>query len=148
LEGGVVAAQGVEVLDDLVHEAQVVVGEGAALALEGEDELAGEDVLGEGAFEEVVAAQAGAARREEADVVVLGPGVPGRGEGGRPQPEDEPGPAHHPGPPGGEATEPVEHARHPFPGEPHRGWAARGNPSGYRSAGQGGGLEGKCTEDG
>ena len=76
-------AQPDDVRDALVDEVEVRIGERLAGALDGEDDLAGEDVLGEGLLEEVVAADAVAAAGKEVDVVVLGLRVPVGGDEGQ-----------------------------------------------------------------
>ena len=90
LEGRLAVLQLVQVGRHGVHEAEVGVGQGAVGAFDGEEDAAGEDILGEGFLEELVAADAGAAGGEEADVVVLGaaPGV--RGDEGDADRQEEP----------------------------------------------------------
>ena len=78
LQGRLVVLEAVEVVGHGVHERQVGVGQRGVGALDGEEDPAGEDVLREGLFEEVVAANAGAAGGQEANVVVLD-AVSGRG---------------------------------------------------------------------
>ena len=100
-----------EVAGHPVHEGEVGVGQRSVGALDGEEDAAGEHVLREGLFEQLIAADAGAAGGQEADVVVLNAVAGGRGEEGNAGPEEEPGGADQPGILGGEAAESFEHAR-------------------------------------
>src|SRR5207249_3929347 len=93
-----------------VHQGEVVAGQRPTLPLEGEDDAAGVDVLGERLFEQAVAADAVAAGGQEADVVVLGTALPARGGQGDGGANDQPGGADLTGVVGREPPEEVEHA--------------------------------------
>ena len=106
-------AEGLQLGRHSIGQDEVGGAERIARALQGEDDAAGEDFLGEGFAQELVAAHAVAAGRQKVDVVVLGLAFPARRgeadeEGGRdPQAYDFPGMIHP------QAAEKIEHARHP-----------------------------------
>src|SRR5262249_19687639 len=110
LQLGGCAAEVFQVADQLVHEGKVGGGQAAVGTLDGKDQAAGKEVPREGLFEQVVAANAGAAGGQEADVVVLGRGVPGGRQSRAEKSCEQPGGADLPGVGRGQAPKRVEHA--------------------------------------
>ena len=76
---------------------KVGLGERGVGAFDGEEDMAGEDVLGKGFFQELVAADAGTTGREETNVVVLGAAAGVWGDEGDADGQKEPGSANPPG---------------------------------------------------
>src|SRR5262249_31180957 len=92
-----------------IDEGEVGGVEGAVGALDGQQGPAGEDVLRERLAQQLVAAHAVAAGRQEGDVVVHGPGVPARRDQRQGRADNHPGGADEPGVRRDEATELREH---------------------------------------
>ncbi|MFO0926181.1 MAG: hypothetical protein U0736_03960 [Gemmataceae bacterium] len=109
LQVRLVGAQACQCGGEGVDEGEVVVVERAVGAFEGEDQTAGVDVLRERLLEQPVAANAGAAGGQEADVVVLGAAVPRGGDDGQAHAERQPGSADEPRVPGREPADGGEH---------------------------------------
>ncbi len=118
LQGWFILAQPIQPGDEIIDEGGVGRRQGGIGPFDGDEKSAGEHILRERLFEQAMALDAGAAGRQEADVVVGGPFVPGRREdadgerGGQPAQADEPGMRRR------EASELVKHCVSPLVNAP------------------------------
>src|SRR5262249_55175347 len=96
-----------------IDELEVFVGKGAVGSFEGEDDPAGEDILGESLLQQLVAPYTSATRREKADVIVRGGTIPVGGNTAQEDAGCPPGQATRPRMVGGQASEELVHAHLP-----------------------------------